>query len=244
MVYRESVELTVRDTVRNSVGVLAVSLLFSAALVPFTSTILISGPLAWLIGLWTSCLLCGVIVVAGFRLMTEVAARHESIPTTALWRGLREEWPAGVAVGGVTFGLIVLAGLLLTLSIPGLGGQVLGLTGVYLVVGWGLLMAFALPVYARTERTTDLPVTEGRFALVAGVEMLLREPLPTVWLLVQTVGWTFIAVVTIVTPVLLLPGFLVLLAAEVAELVVSWEDFDVIAPVSLVSYSLDEDANF
>lgn len=238
MVYRESVELTVRDTVRNSVGVLFVSLLFSAALLPFASTALVSGRFAGVVGLWTSCLLCGVVVVSGFRLMTEVAARHESIPTTPLWRGLKSEWFAGVAVGTVTFALVVGVAVLTSLPLSGLAGQTVGVAGVYLLVGWGLLLGFALPVYART---TDgdvgaFPFRTGRFALSAAVETVVREPLATLWLLVQAAGWTFIAVVTVVTPILLLPGFLILLAAEVAELTVPWADVNAAAPVSLTEY--------
>ena len=238
MVYRESVELTVRDTVRNSVGVLFVSLLFSAALVPFATTVLVSGRFAWLFGLWTSCLLCGVVVVAGFRMMTEVAARHESIPTAPFWRGLRTEWPAGVAVGAVTFALLVAAAVLTNLPLSGLAGQTVGVAGVYLLLGWGLLLGFALPVYARTTDggSGSFPFRTGRFALAAGVETVVREPLATLWLLVQTAGWTFIAVVTVVTPILLLPGFLVLLAAEMAELTVPWPELDAVAPVPLTGY--------
>lgn len=244
MVYKESVELTIRDMVRNSLGVLFISVLFSAALAPFATTALVSGRFAWLAGLWTSCLLCGVVVVAGFRLATEIAARHESIPTTPFWRALREEWPAGIAIGTVTFCLAILAAVLLNLPLSGLAGQTIGLAGIYAAIGWGLLLGFALPVYSRTERSDDgpFPVAESRFALAAGVEMLVREPLATLWLLVQAAGWTFIAAITLVTPVLLLPGFLVLFAAEIAELVIPWEELDTVAPVSLLSYR--DDANF
>lgn len=239
--YRKSVELTVRDTVRNSPGVLCISLLFSAALVPFATTVFLSRGLAWLAGLWTSSLLCGVIVVSGFRLTTEIAARHESIPTTPLWRGIREEWSIGVSVGAITFIVLVLLLVLINVPLSGLLGQMVGVMGAYLILGWSLLLGFALPVYARVERSNDgpFPVGEFRFALATGVGTVVQNPLAMLWLLVQTTGWTFIAVVTLVTPVLLLPGFLILLAAEISELTVPWGDLDDIAPVPMVGYDWD-----
>lgn len=244
MEYRRSVELTVRDTVRNSLGVLAVSLLFSTTFLPFATTVVLLNPLAWLAGLWTSCLLAGVVAVASFRLTTEIAARHESIPTTPFWRSLRKDWPAGLAVGAASFGVLVLAAMLANLSLSGLAGQVATVAGVYAAIGWGLLLAFALPIYARTEDvvaegddgTPAFPVERVRFALASGLEVLVREPRATIWLLVQAVGWSFIALVTLITPVLLLPGFLSLLAAEIAETTVPWKRLESIAPVSVVGF--------
>lgn len=244
MEYRRNVELTVRDAVRNSIGLLAVSLVFSAAFVPFASSILLSNPLAWLAGFWTSCLLAGVVGVASFRLTTEIAARHESIPTTPFWRGLREDWPAGLAVGAVSFCLVALSAVLANLSLAGLAGHITVVIGAYAIIGWGLLLSFALPIYARTGdalpdgdgQGSPFPIRRGRFALRAGLEVLVTDPVATLWLLVQAAGWSFIAVVTLITPVLLLPGFLSLLAAEIAELTVPWERLAVESPVPILGF--------
>jgi hypothetical protein len=232
MDYRRSVEVTVRDAVRNSLGLLVVSLLFSASLLPFSTTIFFSVPLAWVAGLWTTCLLAGVVTVAGFRLATEVAARHESISLAPLWRGFREDWLVGMAIGALTFGLLVVAILLFSVRLSGIAGQTINLFGVYLLIGWLLLLGFALPIYGRLTgpASATIPIGNLRFAFRAGLDAFVRNPGGAFWLLVQAAGWTFIAVVTIVTPVLFLPGFLVLLASEVTELTASWDELEMVAP--------------
>jgi hypothetical protein len=53
---------------------------------------------------------------------------------------------------------------------------------------------------------------------------------------VQAAGWSFIPVVTLNTPVLLLPGFLSLPAAEIAELTVPWERLTVESPVQILGF--------
>jgi hypothetical protein len=231
MDYRRSVEVTLRDAVQNPLGLLWISLAFSVALVPFSATVFFAIPFAWLAGLWTSCLLCGVVLVAGFRLMTEIAVRHESISTMPFWEGVRHNWRDGLAIGVGTFAVLLVAVLLFSVPLSGIFGQSINLLGVYLVIGWIHLLAFSLPVYARIRRedATIFSIQTVRFAFVTGMRTLLQNPKALLWLFVQSLGWSFIALITIITPVLLLPGFLTLLAVEIVVPVTPWDELSVVA---------------
>lgn len=223
MSYRGSVAMAVRLAIRNPFGLVLVSLAFSLALTPFITSTAFPSPLTVLAGLWASSLLTGIVLIGGFSLATVVVERSLSLGTSHFWEGIRRDWQGGFVVGAGTFLVSLVTTALVVNPFDGLVGTSLGVAGAHLFAGWWLLVAFSLPWYVTG---TDL-----RTAFRNGALLILEQPVAAVWVVAQGLGWGFIAVVTIVTPVLLLPGFLVVLvttvvegAASGSEVVTPWTD--------------------
>lgn len=203
---QRTVAETMKLSVRNPSALLVVSLATSFSLLPFLSAVLFGIPLAQLAGLWTTCIFLGITTASGFELMTAVAQRDGSAGLSRFRRGIRNRWRDGFAIGLGTF--VVALAILLLVSNPFSGVFQLSVTlfGFYISLGWWIWLAFALPVQVQN----DLDLTS---ALKVGGVLALNDPISVVWLTVQSVGWTLLAVLTVVTPFVLLPGFLMLLAA-------------------------------
>lgn len=208
MEYRRSVERTFRNAARNPVGLVVVSVLVTATWLPFLTAALLPGGFVWVGGLWTSCLLFGIVAVGAFRLTDVIAERGIPLGTAYLWEGMRQQWRAGLVVGFGTF-LAGIAGVgLFANPFRGLLGLSIQVSGVYVVVGWWTWAAFSLPGLSGRR-------LRPREAFAGGGVLLLARPVAAIWLLVQTAGVTVVALATVVTPVLLLPGATTLLVTHV-----------------------------
>lgn len=211
MKYRKPPVDAIRLGTKNAIPLVAVSALTSLAALPLATSALLAPGFGWVAGMWTTCLLWGIVLVGGFAQCVAVAERQVHTGTAALWAGIRRGWLGGLIIGVATFGLCLSAIGLVVLPYGGLRGTSLSLIAAYLVVGWVLLLAFSLPSYVRDD-DRDL-----RGAFASGFDRILRAPGAAVWFLLQSIGWTILSVVTLVTPFLLLPGFLMLLAVTITD---------------------------
>ncbi|WP_336339452.1 hypothetical protein [Haloarcula brevis] len=213
MTYASAVVRSARLTVRNPFAVLLVSVGVTVSLLPFVTGILVAGGAGALIGLWTSSFLLGFVWAAGARLMTVILEREVSLGTDYFWAGLREAKYVGPVVGIGTFLASALA--ITLLSIP--GGDVLtlslGLVGVYVLIGWFVLVTYALTLWAALENPREV-----RSAFGDAITLILEEPVAAGWLVVQSAGWTLLAIPLIIAPVLVLPGFVQLVGTEIVRI--------------------------
>ena len=202
MEYAQTISRVVRTTVRNPFVVLLVSVTWSASLLPFVTGILLAGTFGALVGLWTTSLLIGFVVVGGARLVTVVLERQVSLGTEYFWEGLRDGKTLGLVVGVGTFLFSALAFLLFLNPLAGIPGMVLALFGVYVIIIWYVLVTFTLTLWARYEEPVPI-----RSVFSDGAALALKEPVAAGWVVVQTVGWALLSIPLIIAPVLVLPGF-------------------------------------
>lgn len=205
MKYWQFTVTTFRHGYRNIVGLVLISLLTSLALVPLVATTVVGTFLAVLGGLWTTCLLLGVVAVAAFRFTSVVSERGVSIAVLPhVAAGVRNPVP-GLKIGAVTF-VVVLAALVLVGASPETYRPIASGFAGFLLVAWYLLTAFAAP---------ELSDGQGFvLAIRASAHRVGRAPDRVVWFLLISFACALVAGVTVATLVLFLPGVLALLAAR------------------------------
>lgn len=207
MNYRQFTITTVRYGYRNLVGLIVFSLLAGLALTPLAAMAFVGTSLALLGGLWTSCLLLGIVAIGAFRFTAIVAERGVPIEIRPNVAFAVRNPTTGLAVGTVTFGVVVAAVTLVGLVPGAYRPMAAGFSG-FLLVAWYLLTAFAAPELGDGRRLSR--------ALRASADRLGRSPGRVAWFLVLSFASTLIAGVTVVTLLLFLPGVLALLAARAA----------------------------
>lgn len=207
---RKPIELAVREVVGNIVTVVVSSLLVSASLFPFLSMVVLGDPLAIVVGLWTTCLVSHVVLVVVFQEAAAIADHELPAGPSELPAVLRREWKVGAGYGLVSFVVILVAVALATNPFDGLLGRSIAVSSVYMGVIWGTLLTVTF-VFHAMERA---PI---RSSLKRGGLWILSHPPVTIWILVQTAGWTLVALVTIITPFVLLPGFLAVLITHIVR---------------------------
>jgi len=212
MKYAGAVVRSARLTVRNPFAVVLVSLGVTVSMLPVATGIIVAGAPGALVGLWLSSFMLGFVAAGGARLMTVILEREVSLGTTYFWAGIRDAKTMGPAVGLGTFVASVVA--ITLLSVP--GGDVpslaISLFGVYVLAGWFVVATYAVTLWAAFENPRDV-----RTAFGDGVTLLLEEPTAAGWVLIQTVGWTLLAVPLVIAPVLVLPGFVQLVGTEIVR---------------------------
>jgi hypothetical protein len=208
MEYRYAVGLTIKQGVRNPFSLLLVSSLFTIALFPIFVSILLGDILVLLAGMWASSIFLGILLIGGFELMVAVAERNISIGVSYFWHGIKKSWKTGVLLGVITFFVLNLSLFLIGNPRSGITGTSIRLIGLYVLVGWSLSIAFTLPIYLKQS-------IDFKIAFRYGWLLILHEPFAAFWLLIQAIGWTIISILTIITPFLLLPGFLLLLSTNI-----------------------------
>jgi len=202
---RQLVTDTVRHGYRNLVGTIVVSVLVSLSVVPLAAMATVGTPSAVLAGLWATCLLLGIVLVGGFRFATTVADRGVPVPVLSDLRASIATPRTGLALGALTFLVVVAAAGLVTLAPPRFAPYALGVAA-FLLVDWFLVVSFAAPEFSKT-----LPL---RSALRASVGRLLVAPSAVALYLLLSVTCFLIAGVTVITVGVFLPGALCLLAAH------------------------------
>lgn len=216
MKYAGAVVRSARLTVRNPFAVVLVSIGVAVSMLPFVSGIFLAGGLGALVGLWLTSFMLGFVAAGGARLMTVVLEREVSLGTTYFWAGIRDATTMGPVLGLGTFVVSVLS--ITLLSIP--GGDVVSLAislfGVYVLAAWFVVATYALTLWAAFENPRDV-----RAAFGDGVTLLLEEPTAAGWVLVQTAGWTLLAIPLIIAPVLVLPGFVQIVSTEIVRTAVT-----------------------
>lgn len=219
MKYASAVVRSARLTVRNPFAVVLVSIAVTISLLPFVTGVLIAGVFGGLVGLWTSSFMLGFVAAGGARLMTVILEREVSLGTDYFWEGLRDATRVGPVVGLGTFVVSLVA--IVLLSIPGTDIASLGLSmlGIYLLAGWFVVATYALALWAAFENPRDV-----RAAFVDAVTLILEEPVSAGWVLVQTIGWTLLAIPLIIAPILVLPGFVQLVGTEIVRIAVTESD--------------------
>jgi len=233
MKYADAVVRSARLTVRNPFAVVLVSVAVTVAMIPFVTGIFVGGALGALAGLWLSSFVLGFVGAGSARLMTVILEREVSLGTTYFWAGIRDAKTMGPALGLGTFLTSVVA--ITLLSIPGTGvpSLAIALVGAYLLAGWFVVATYALTLWAAFENPRGV-----RPAFVDGVTLILEEPTSAGWVLVQTFGWTLLAVPLIIAPVLVLPGFVQLVATAIVRIAANESD----RHASIVTSNGDDEA--
>ena len=213
MTYASAVVRSARLTVRNPFAIVLVSLGVTVSALPFVTGVLLAGSIGGFVGLWTSSFVFGFVAAGGARLMTVILEREVSLGTDYFWSGLRDATLVGPVVGIGTF-LVALVAITL-LSLPGSDvlSLSLSLVGLYVLVAWFTLVIYALTLWAAFENPRDV-----RSAFVDGATLIFEEPASAGWVVVQTVGWTLLAIPLIIAPILVLPGFVQLVGTEIVRI--------------------------
>lgn len=209
MQYRRPVQRAFRNALKNTIGLVIASVATSASLLPFITSVFLPVPFGWVVGLWTSSLLLGVVLVGSFSLMDAIANRGVSLGTYYFWAGIESDWKGGLVIGVCTFFVTLVTAVLVDNPLAGVMRVSLTLFGTYLFCGWWVWVSFSLPMLARVDTL--------QAAFVRGGELLLSKPVAGLWLLVQALGLTLLSIPTIITPVILLPGMLMLLATQITK---------------------------
>lgn len=211
MEYAGTVVRVVRVTIRNPFAVVLVSVSAAASSLPFFVGILIAGVWGGIVGLWTSSLLLGAVGVGGARIATIVLEREVSLGTSYFWAGIRDGTSMAVAVGVGTFAVAATALVLAVNPLTGVLGLSLAMVGVYGLLGWFVLVVFALSYWADADTPRGV-----RRSFVDGGRLVLKRPSAAAWLVVQTIGWTLLAVPLIIAPIILLPGLVLFIGTAIA----------------------------
>ncbi|RJT07891.1 hypothetical protein [Halococcus sp. IIIV-5B] len=197
---------TARNSYRNLVGTIVVSLLVSLSVLPLATMLFIGAPLAILAGLWATSLLLGVVLVGAFRFATTVAER--GVPVS-VWSDVR----AGIAgprtgftLGAVTF-LVTLVSVTIVSVVPSALAPFATGVAAFLIVDWYLVVGFASP-----EIAEGVPL---RTAIHASFTRLLDAPSAVALFLFLSFACALVAGVTVVTIGLFLPGILCLLSTHI-----------------------------
>ena len=210
MDYKRTIRATANGGYENLAGLIVLSLGITLTLAPLAAAGAVGTPLAVLGGLWATCLLLGIGVVAAARYTMAVATRGVAVD---LWPSIvptLKDPVLGLEVGAVTFGVSIAAVLAPLLAPSAYRSVAIGI-GAFLLVLWYLLAAFATP---------ELGTGRGLgTALRAGGSRLVESPGSAVVFLVLTVVCTLATGITVVTMGLFLPGLLSLLAAQLATAV-------------------------
>lgn len=207
MSYGQFTLATARDAYRNFAGLFAISLLTALSLVPLVATAVVGTWIALLGGLWTTCLLGGIVVAAAFRFTTtavERGVRIELVP--AVIHAVRNP-TTGLLLGAGTFCVAVAAAVIVAAVPAGIRPMTAGVAG-FLLTLWYLLVAFAAPELGSGRELSA--------ALRASADRLGCSPGSILQFLVLSIACTLAAGVTVITLLLLLPGVLALLAARVS----------------------------
>jgi hypothetical protein len=212
MKYAGAVVRSARLTVRNPFAIVLVSVAVTISVLPFVTGVLVAGPPGGLAGLWLSSFMLGFVSAGGARLMTVILEREVSLGTDYFWEGLRSATRIGPVVGLGTFAVSVVA--ITLVSIPGTDvvSLAIALVGIYLLVAWFVVVMYALTLWAAFDSPRGV-----RAAFVDGMTLILEEPIAAGWVLVQTIGWTLLAVPLIIAPVVVLSGFVQLIATEIVR---------------------------
>ncbi|WP_136688571.1 hypothetical protein [Halorhabdus amylolytica] len=210
MEYADTVVRAVRLSVRNPFAILLVSVGVSVSLLPFVTGILVAGTLGAIVGLWTTSLLLGFVSVGGARITATVYERRVSIGTSYFWEGVREGWVMGLAIGIGTFFVSLFALLLSMNTLGGALGMSIIMFGVYALLAWYVLALFVLTVWGASDGPDGIEASFRQGGIV-----LVEHPIAGLWVLVQTIGWTLLSIPLIIAPILLLPGFVQLVATAI-----------------------------
>lgn len=198
--------------IRNPFGVLLVSVIMSLSILPFVTGFLLAGPAGGLVGLWTTSFLLGFLSVGGAQLMTITLEREVSLGTDHFWEGIRQGRRMGLAIGFGTF-LVALVVLMTVVNpINGILGLSLMLVGFYLLLVWFTLVMFALTFWAPSRDHDNI-----RAPFLKGGTLILVEPTSAGWLLVQAIGWTLLSIPLIIAPMLVLPGFVLMISISIVR---------------------------
>lgn len=207
MEYKQSVGATLSGGYRNLSGLIVLSLGITLTLAPLAAAGVVGTPLAVLGGLWATCLLLGVGVVAACRFTTVVAERGVSVD---LWPSIApavKDPTLGLKLGAITFGVLLVAVLVPLLAPAAYRSIGIG-AAAFLLALWYLLVAFATPELGTGRRL--------RAALRASGVRLVESPGSAVAFLALTLACAILTGITVVTMGLFLPGTLSLLAAQIA----------------------------
>lgn len=206
MKYAATVVRAARLTARNPFAVLLVSVSASVSMLPFLTGVFVGGAAGGIVGLWTTSILLGFVGVGGANISVILVEREVSLGTSYFWEGIRAGTKMGPIVGLGTFVFVLVAFLLASNPLDGITGMSVAMVGVYVLIAWYVLVVFSLTLWASSEERQGV-----RGTFVDGGRLILERPVPAVWLVVQTVGWTLLSILLFVAPVLLLPGFVQLI---------------------------------
>lgn len=210
MNYTDSVAGTVRVTIRNPFAIVLVSLATTVSVVPFVTGFLVADIVGSVVGLWTTSFMLGFVAVGGARIATVTLEREVSLGTDYFWNGIHQGRRMGLAIGLGTFVSMLTALLAVANPVGGVVGLSVSLVGVYLVLVWFTLATFTLAIWASSgDDVLD--------SFLRGGTLILEEPISAVWLLVQAVGWTLLAIPLVLPLVLVLPGFVQLLGISIVR---------------------------
>lgn len=210
MKYYQLVTSTLDHGRKNLIGLVVFSVALTLTVVPLVITLLVGGSLAVLGGLWATCLLFGFAVVATFHFTVAAAKRGVSIKVWPCFRMAAKRSRVGFELGVVTFVVVVGVMALVTFTPTAYRSFAVG-SASFLLVSWYTLVCFAAVELGNGKRLLA--------ALRSSSVRILQSPLATAWFVLLSFACMLIAGITVITMVVLLPGVLGLLAANIVAAV-------------------------
>lgn len=204
MSYRATVTSAARTAVRNAVGLASASVLLSLTGVPVLAAAPF-GPLAVLGGLWATCLLSGVALVAVFDFAVEAADRGVGIDFLPHLSAATNRAVFGLKLGALTFAVVAVPLVAVGVAPGPIRPLVAGLGG-FVLLCWYVVVSFA-----------SLDISGGEplgSALRAGATRAVSAPAAVIVFVLLSGVCAALAGVTVITLFLFLPGVLALLASQ------------------------------
>lgn len=205
--YLKLLRATIGHGSHNLLGLGITSILVSLSFVPLILSLFVGTDLVIFGGLWATCLLLGICLVATFRFTKKVTDRGVPVKVLPSLTVTASQPGTGLAVGTATFAVFVISILFVTYVANWL--QAIGVgSALFVLILWYVLLALSSPELGDGQRL--------RPALTAGVRRFYRSPGRGIWFVVLSCLFALIAGLTVITVVVFLPGVLVLLATHVA----------------------------
>lgn len=204
MSYRKTVASAARTVVRNAIGVAVASVLLSLTGLPALASVPF-GSLAVLGGVWATCLLGGVALVAVFDFAVEAADRGVGVAFLPHLAAAADRPVLGLKLGALTFGVVAAPVAAVGLAPGPLRAVVAGVGG-FALLCWYVVVSFA-----------SVDFVEGRplgSALRAGAVRAVSAPGAAVVFVLLSAVCAAVAGVTVITLFLFLPGVLALLGSQ------------------------------
>ena len=202
-----SARSSVRSASQNLIGIAVVSVLLCLTFVPIALT-LPFGTLAVVGGLWATCLLNGLVLVATFRYTSTLASRQVFVRTRRHVR-FSETYRTGLSLGVVTFAVALVGVVVLFAPTAGVFRWTSVGIALSLLVLWYALTALSSPELGRGD-----PL---HHALRMGLSRFSIAPVASIWFLVASFVLFVLTGITVVTVVVILPGSLALLASSITH---------------------------
>lgn len=208
MSYRNTAATAARTAVRNAVGIASASVLVSLTGLPLFAAVPF-GPVAVVGGLWATCLLFGVALVAVFGFAVEATDRGVGVEFKPHLEATIRRPVLGLKLGALTFAVVLGPVAVIGVAPESFRPTVAGIGG-FVLLCWYAVVSFA---------SLDI-VDGGRLgsALRSGATRAASAPVTVIVFVLLSGLCAALAGATVITLFLFLPGVLALLASQFSTL--------------------------